>query len=366
MTLFLWATGAAFWCAFLGLLLLGQVTRPRVRRWLMKPSRYPYFHLFRYRVLGFFMVALRGIGVRHYRRVAPEVVTAFRTAPLEDFVELRNMLCEVENLPTIRRGLAALGLRSIFEVPTRAVHKIPSPYTHAMQYPSYYLPGVPARTFYDPREFEWVKPLEAGFATVKRELLHLLAGDGEGFKAYLSDSQQRLAGWNTFNLFFYGRKFEENCARCPETTALLESLPRLERDHIMFSALNPHARIAPHTGPMNGIIRAHLALIVPSGCYIRVGPDERAWEEGRVLVFDDSFEHEVWNHSDSLRIVLFVNFWHPCFEAAELPVLERFRQAYEKSPLGRVHEDNQAVRRAHDLAMKASAPRPEKAAPPVA
>ena len=123
----------------------------------------------------------------------------------------------------------------------------------------------------------------------------------------------------------------------------------------MFSALNPHARIPPHTGPMNGIIRAHLPLLVPRGCYIRVGPDERTWEEGKLLVFDDSFEHEVWNHSDQVRIVLFLNFWHPCFDAAEIPVLERFRTAYEKSPLGRVHADNQAAERAHDLALKAAA-----------
>src|SRR5712691_9088345 len=105
----------------------------------------------------------------------------------------------------------------------------------------------------------------------------------------------------------------------------------------------------------NGIIRGHLAMTVPAGCYIRVGKDERTWEEGKVLVFDDSFEHEVWNHGDHVRIVLFMNFWHPCFSAQEIAVLERFRTAYEQSPLGRVHEDNQAARRAHDVAMKAIA-----------
>ena len=73
----------------------------------------------------------------------------------------------------------------------------------------------------------------------------------------------------------------------------------------------------------------------------------------KVLVFDDSYVHEVWNHSPHVRIVLFMNFWHPCFAAEEIPVLERFRAAYERSPLGRVHEDNQAAQRAHDVAMQA-------------
>lgn len=214
---------------------------------------------------------------------------------------------------------------------------------------------MPARTFYDPSEFEWAAPLQEAYPVIRAELEGILGGDGQGFKGYLSEAQQRLEGWNTYNLFFYGRRFEDNCSRCPRTTALLESLPRFERDHIMFSALNPHSRIPPHTGPMNGIVRAHLAMVAPPGCYIRVGPDERGWVEGELLVFDDSFEHEVFNHSDHTRIVLFLNFWHPCFSREEIAVLERFRHAYERSPLGRVHADNQAALRAHDLALQAIA-----------
>jgi aspartyl/asparaginyl beta-hydroxylase (cupin superfamily) len=352
---FFLATGLVVWGGFALQVALQILNHHRVKRWLERPARYPYYWFLRHRVTGFFMAILRRLSPAAARRLPPEIVSAFRSARVEDFAQLRDLLYEVERLPTVRRGLDALGLRSIFEVPSRAVHKIPSPYTHPMQYPAYYLPGVPARRFYDPAEFEWAKALEDAFPVVKEELAQVLAADAQGFKAYMSEAQQHLTGWNTFNLFFYGKKFEANCARVPRTTALLESLPRFERDHIMFSALNPHARIPPHTGPMNGIIRAHLPLLVPRGCYIRVGPDERTWEEGKLLVFDDSFEHEVWNHSDQVRIVLFMNFWHPCFDAAEIPVLERFRSAYEKSPLGRVHEDNQAAERAHDLALKAAA-----------
>jgi aspartyl/asparaginyl beta-hydroxylase (cupin superfamily) len=352
---FFLVSGVLFWSFFLLLVFLRLLAHPRVRRFLEQPSRYPYTHLFRYRLAGFILALLRRLGVKRAQRAAPDAVAAFRRARLEDCEQLRDLLTEVQGLPTVQRGLTALGLRSIFEVPCRQVHTIESPYTHPMQRPTYYLPGVPARTFYDPAEFEWASVLEAGFPVVKEELLQVLAADASGFKAYMSEGQQRIAGWNTFNLFFYGKRFEANCERVPRTTALLESLPRFERDHIMFSALNPHSRIPPHTGPMNGIIRAHLPLLVPPGCFIRVGPDERTWEEGRLLVFDDSFEHEVWNHSDQVRIVLFLNFWHPCLAPEELPVLERFRRAYERSPLGRVHEDNQAAERAHDLALKTAA-----------
>jgi aspartyl/asparaginyl beta-hydroxylase (cupin superfamily) len=348
---FLMATGVAFWAAFALVVVLRTLARGRVRRLLERPALYPYTLWLRYRIGGLLLASRLG----RARRVAPEVGAAFRSARVDEFKKLRAILHEVDELPTVRRGLEALGLRSIFEVPSRRAHIIPSPYTHRLQYPAYYIPGVPARTFYDPAEFEWARPLREARSTIRAELDAILGGDGQGFKGYLSEAQQRLAGWNTYNLFFYGRKFEENCARCPQTTALLESLPRFERDHIMFSALNPHSRIPPHTGPMNGIIRAHLALVAPPGCFIRVGTDERAWEEGELLVFDDSFEHEVWNHSDQTRIVLFLNFWHPCFSREEVAVLERFRTAYERSPLGRVHADNQAVRGVHDLALAAIA-----------
>jgi aspartyl/asparaginyl beta-hydroxylase (cupin superfamily) len=237
----------------------------------------------------------------------------------------------------------------MFEMANKQADKTPTPYTHPMQYPPYLIPGVPARPFYEAPEFEWAQVLEREYPSIKKELVQVLGDRGAGFKGYMSEMNYQHQGWNTFNFFFYGKKFEENCERCPETTRILESLPRFERDHIMFSSLNPHTRIPPHTGPMNGILRGHLGMVVPPGCYIRVGPEERTWEEGKMLVFDDSFEHEVWNHSDFVRIVLFMNFWHPCFQDHEIPVLERFRTAYERGPLARVHAENQDAKRAHDL-----------------
>ena len=135
-----------------------------------------------------------------------------------------------------------------------------------------------------------------------------------------------MPGWKSLNFFLLGERVEENCGRCPRTCALLESLPRFDRLHVMFSALSPGAHIGRHCGPMNGMLRAHLPLIVPEGCGLRVGDEVRSWEEGKVLVFDDSFEHEVWNLGDSVRVVLFMSFWHQCFAPEELPVLEELRQ----------------------------------------
>ena len=341
-------TGIGAWIC-VGLVLAAGVVRKilgagPVKRRLHDRRFAAHLWFTKYRFAGFVMN-------RRYRGKIPEdVIKAHREVKLSEMETLRDVYTEIDRLPTIQKGKAALGLKSVFEIPLKRVHRIPSPYTHPLQYPPFYLPGVPAHMFYDPKEFEWARPLEEAYPIIKDELMGILAAQGSGFKGYVSENQQRLGGWNTYNFFFYGKKFEENCARCPRTTAILESLPRFERDHIMFSALNPHSRIPPHVGPMNGIVRAHLPLIVPDGCYIRVGSEERTWHEGKLLAFDDSFEHEVFNHGDGVRIVLFMNFWHPCFRADEIPVLERFRRAYEASPLSRVHERNQAALGKHDMA----------------
>ena len=68
-----------------------------------------------------------------------------------------------------------------------------------------------------------------------------------------------------------------------------------------------------YCGPTNARLRAHLGLVVPEGdCRIRVGDaPPRPWVTGEVLLFDDSFEHEVWNETDAARLVLIVDLWHP-------------------------------------------------------
>ena len=351
MTWILLATGILVWAWILLALAVAFVNHGRVRRVVETRRWLPYALFARYRFLGALGGALAKLRVPSAVRNR-EIIEAHQAISLADMEELRNIVAEMDDLPTIRKGKEALGLTTMFGMSTFPVHKRPSAFTHPMQYPPYLIPGVPARPFYEAAEFEWAQVLEREYPSIKKELNQVLSDSGAGFKGYMSEANFRHQGWNTFNFFFYGKKFEENCERCPETTRILESLPRFEKDHIMFSSLNPHARIPPHVGPMNGILRGHLGMVVPPGCYIRVGPDERTWEEGKMMVFDDSFEHEVWNHSDFVRIVLFMNFWHPCFADQEIPALERFRAAYERGPLSRVHADNQAAKRAHDLEVR--------------
>jgi beta-hydroxylase len=62
------------------------------------------------------------------------------------------------------------------------------------------------------------------------------------------------------------------------------------------------------------VLNCHLAVAVPEkrdACRLRVGSDVATWEEGRMLIFDDRNEHEAWNDSEGLRVVLLVYVVRP-------------------------------------------------------
>ena len=89
----------------------------------------------------------------------------------------------------------------------------------------------------------------------------------------------------------------------------------------LFSLLKPKTRIPPHNGVSNARVLVHLPLIVPEGCGFRVGNQLRSWEPGKALIFDDTIEHEAWNDSDKLRVVMIFDIWHPSLSLAEQSML---------------------------------------------
>lgn len=349
MELALMVSGVVLWSVLACIIFLRLLRLRFIQRIMSRPALYPLAHYLGQKLSVRVLQLRRALGLVPRWAVSKEILHSRNSVKLKHLKALRDSYRQVDALPTIENGKLALGIDSIFEVPMERRRFGKTEYSDPLQNPPFFLPGVPSKAFHDPRDFEWTRPLEEAYPVIKQELMGLLENDGSGFQSYVNEGAGIVAGWNTFNFFFFNKKFEENCARCPETTKLLEGLPRFEKDHIMFSALNPHALIAPHYGPMNGILRAHLPLIVPDGCYIKVGEEERTWEEGKVMVFDDSYLHQVWNHSDHLRIVLFLNFWHPCFRPEEISVLENFRVAYEKHPMAVQHAHNQEKKRSHTL-----------------
>ncbi|MFC0252075.1 aspartyl/asparaginyl beta-hydroxylase domain-containing protein [Massilia consociata] len=190
--------------------------------------------------------------------------------------------------------------------------------------------GLAAASFFERADFPWLDAFEAATSEIREEFLAVLAQE-EGFTPYVNygDDQplaqwaglNRSLDWSAFRLIDNGEAVAGNAARCPRTMALLESAPQPVQPgrtpSAMFSVLKPNTRIPPHTGVSNVRLVAHLPLIVPPGCGLRVGNDRVAWEEGKALVFDDTIEHEAWNDSDKLRVVLIFDIWHPQLSEAE-------------------------------------------------
>lgn len=118
--------------------------------------------------------------------------------------------------------------------------------------------------------------------------------------------------WRSFFLIGYGHRQEENIARAPKTAALVSKIPGL--NSAFFSILAPGSAIIPHRGVTKAFITAHLGLVVPrdrEGLWMRVENERLHWQEGKWLVFDDTYEHEVKNETDETRIVLLCQVERP-------------------------------------------------------
>jgi aspartate beta-hydroxylase len=192
----------------------------------------------------------------------------------------------------------------------------------------YFWPGLESQPFHD-RTFSWMAELEAAYPAIRAELARLL--DAKiAFTPYAQGADARYRQekfsleegsdrWSIYNLFDPAAE-----SNCPKTVELLRRWFRDELGEPMtaqFSALRAGAHIPAHCGISNAFLTAHLGLIVPQGCRIRVGNEKRQWSEGRGFVFDDSFEHEVWNEGDSRRIVFIARFYHPALTEPEIEAL---------------------------------------------
>jgi aspartate beta-hydroxylase len=184
-----------------------------------------------------------------------------------------------------------------------------------------YLPELRASAWWDddPAILRATRALESKWEKIRAEVLQL---DGE-LTPYAEPEIGLVADGGAWNAMFVrlGSEFTAaGLSACPETCAILASIDALG-GQVVASVIEPGAHIPSHCGPWNTRLSIHLGLDVPPGCRIRVGREQRTWREGRCLIFDDSFEHEVWNASPRRRSVLIVDVWHPQLSAIEIDVL---------------------------------------------
>ncbi|XP_038665383.1 aspartyl/asparaginyl beta-hydroxylase isoform X3 [Scyliorhinus canicula] len=181
----------------------------------------------------------------------------------------------------------------------------------------YNVNGLKAQPWWTTKETgytELVKTLERNWKIIRDEGLAVMDKES-GFFLPEDENLREKGDWGQFTLWQQGRRTDKSCKQVPKTCALFEKFPEsigCKRGQIKYSIMHPGTHVWPHTGPTNCRLRMHLGLVIPKqGCRIRCANDTREWKEGKVIIFDDSFEHEVWQDANSYRLIFIVDVWHP-------------------------------------------------------
>lgn len=117
--------------------------------------------------------------------------------------------------------------------------------------------------------------------------------------------------WRLFILKIYGAEVDRNMAACPTLAQAIASSPDVLSASLSFLA--PRKHIPRHRGPFRGVLRFQLGLSVPvdadgrPAAVLALNDEEHRIGSGQHLLWDDTYPHEVWNHSDELRVALLLD-----------------------------------------------------------
>jgi aspartyl/asparaginyl beta-hydroxylase (cupin superfamily) len=176
--------------------------------------------------------------------------------------------------------------------------------------------SLPDQPVMDATEFPWAGMLEDNFSVIRDELDRVMAFRESIPKVYdVQREQYRISSddkWKVFMLYGWGHVSRTGERMCPETARIVRKIPGVRS--AFFSILDAGAHIPDHRGHVKGLLRGQLAIRVPEqseACFLRVEDLICHWQEGRLLVFDDTYRHEVQNNSDQERVVLLLHFDRP-------------------------------------------------------
>ena len=236
-------------------------------------------------------------------------------------------------------------------------------------------PDLPATAaVHDPGSFPFTAAVEAATEAIREELFAW--GGSTAEQAAMTD-EERDDQWTTrffngsYGDDFHGVALVRNGEGVEATANLFPRTLALLRAHgvaggnrlVFFSRQRGHSGIPPHSDCVNYLMTAHLGVCVPDDqaaalesssaaaasavaaakaggaaatgapCGMSVGGEAIEWEQGKLVVFQNSFPHFTWNRSGEERILLYFDFWHPDLsedERSALAIFEDTRREHEQ------------------------------------
>ena len=169
--------------------------------------------------------------------------------------------------------------------------------------------------YFDPYYFPVAKELEDNFPVIQAELKAILEryDDFAPFQS-ISPDQTYISNDDKWRMFFFkaaGVNFGRNQDFAPETFKILNKHKDVISAYI--SVLGPRKMLMPHEGPWSGILRMHLGVVIPDTekCTLVNGGEKYHWQEGKTVLFDDTYEHIAVNETDHIRAILFLDVMRP-------------------------------------------------------
>jgi aspartate beta-hydroxylase len=226
---------------------------------------------------------------------------------------------------------------------------------HPLQRPLQFYPSAPSEPLIAADQFWFTQALEASYPQVREEFDRVTDAESAGFLPAHEEASLIGAGtWKRILFWNQGVRNPEALGLFPVLSSVIDSIPEVTTAGVgvvSLSWLQPGTRLVPHCGSSNGRLRVHFAIKVPEGTGMRVAEEIVTWEEGKCVVFDDSFEHEVWHHGDEPRVVLILDVLNPFLrpeeqrlEQRKLSIREQIVSFMKERGLGRVEVRSDEVR----------------------
>ena len=198
---------------------------------------------------------------------------------------------------------------------------------------AFHVENVKSKPFWELKETKignLLKRIRKKWKVIRKEGLEALKSN-----KYINESESQIRDtgeWKHFPVYNVGKRIDQNCLYAPVTCNFIQEIPQISENRqgiVKFSLMTSGTHVHTHSGPSNCRLRAHLGLDVPKGnvnlfpassSRLRVLNEYRSWNDGEFLVFDDSFDHEVWHFDpqNRSRLILIIDMWHPSLTEAQI------------------------------------------------